>query len=524
MRQRWSPGDLLDLEFLLGRDQEMIDQSQGKDVAGRDRAIYLQIKDMCTESAMPEDSGCLLRLWLSRRRLAFVDNNQGSVLPGKLFQEVLRIAGWGLFLVALVTGWGLARSFLSYSGTTPINVSTYLGLFVGTQLLLLFSLLVSWLISRLAKRDSFPVTYALLRRILFQLTTKLLRIATTEGSTDLWLAGLTGRLRRQKKMYGVLLALPFFSRIQLAGVGFNIGVLTATLLTVIGKDIAFGWQSSLQLGAETVYHLVRVVGFPWSWIFPEGVAYPDPAQIKGSQIVLKDGLYHLVTGDLVSWWPFLCLCVAVYGLLPRVVLWLAGWFTARSLLGRLVFNTALQQQLLHRMRTPRLQVDPENRVESPTLPINNPPAPPGKTTSPVASGQVVALIPDEIFDECPDEEFAPLVQECLGLQLKNCLRVSGESGADRALLGQLTAEDSTEGPSFLLLQEAWQPPITEFLTFVRDLRGAVGEKTLISIVLIGKPSPDTIFTEVRQQDYAIWRQKVDALADPYLQCLRLSVS
>jgi len=73
----------------------------------------------------------------------------------------------------------------------------------------------------------------------------------------------------------------------------------------------------------------------------------------------------------------------------------------------------------------------------------------------------------------------------------------------------------------LLLQEAWQPPIEEFFFFLRRLRQLVGDKVLLSIVFIGKPGPETIFTVVGDQDYRIWRKKIDTLGDPYLQCIRL---
>ena len=35
-------------------------------------------------------------------------------------------------------------------------------------------------------------------------------------------------------------------------------------------------------------------------------------------MVLKEGIYHLTTPDLVSWWPFLLLAVCFYGFLPRI--------------------------------------------------------------------------------------------------------------------------------------------------------------------------------------------------------------
>ena len=98
------------------------------------------------------------------------------------------------------------------------------------------------------------------------------------------------------------------------GIGFNLGVLGATLSKVVFSDMAFAWQSTLQLSPELLAELVRWVALPWSWIVPQ--AYPTLSQIQGSQMVLKEGIAHLSSANLTAWWPFLCCSVAVYGLLP----------------------------------------------------------------------------------------------------------------------------------------------------------------------------------------------------------------
>ncbi len=520
MRQQWSSADLLDLEYFLSRDQELVGGAAEGRLAERDRAIYLQIKDSCQQNAPSIDRGSLLHQWLARRRLDFYQKNtDGVVLPGRLFQELIRISAWGLFLLALIAGWGMAQLLLRYSGTTPINVSTFLGLFVGTQFFLLFALLISCVVARIARHDPFPVTHTLLRKGIFLLIAKLGRLSGN-GNTHRLLTGLFSRLQQQRKVYGALLALPFFIRIQLAGTGFNLGVLAATLLTVVGKDVAFGWQSTLQPGAETVYRLVQLIALPWSWALPAGIAHPDLAQIEGSQMILKEGIYHLATGDLVSWWPFLCFAVAVYGLLPRICLLTTGWFVNRSLLDRLEFNTALQQQLLHRMLTPRLST--ESKKEAKTSPVvERVPEPEANDGPVVFCDQVLALIPDEIFDDCVGEEFSRLVRKRLGMQIKHCLRIQGEGNEEQKNLEFIGQNVLSGNASILLLQEAWQPPIEEFFSFVRELRSSVGEKVLLGILLIGKPTAETIFTEVREQDYSIWQQKLVMLGDPYLQCLQL---
>jgi hypothetical protein len=69
------------------------------------------------------------------------------------------------------------------------------------------------------------------------------------------------------------------------------------------------------------------------------------------------------------------------------------------------------------------------------------------------------------------------------------------------------------------LQEAWQPPIQEVLRFLRELRLHCDEETHIIVALVGKPDPDTLFTQVTDTDLHIWQQKIATLLDP---CLQLS--
>ena len=125
-----------------------------------------------------------------------------------------------------------------------------------------------------------------------------------------------GIIRSKGSTYGFLFFLPIFILTQLFAIGFNLGLLTTTLFKVITADIAFGWQSTLQLSSAAVHSLVQKIALPWSWLAAGDPAYPSLAQIEGSRIILKEGIYHLSTPDLVSWWPFLCFSVFFYGLLP----------------------------------------------------------------------------------------------------------------------------------------------------------------------------------------------------------------
>ena len=264
----------------------------------------------------------LIRKWLTMRRLQFCQDKRsgGRVLPGCLWQE-LSVLGRGFaVLLGVLAGAGAAGSLLLYSGTTPLNVSLFFGLFVLMQVLAvaLQSLFLLYRVLRGLSMESTSL-YVVLGRAMVRAMEGLRRrmYRRLSGQHRLDLAALIGGIQQRREL-AVLLLWPAFILMQLGGIGFNLGVLGTTLSKVVFSDMAFAWQSTLQLSPELVAELVRWIALPWSWIVPQ--AYPSLAQIQGSQMVLKVGIEHLATTDLVAWWPFLCCSVAVYGLLPRCLL------------------------------------------------------------------------------------------------------------------------------------------------------------------------------------------------------------
>ncbi|MEM7392870.1 MAG: DUF2868 domain-containing protein, partial [Verrucomicrobiota bacterium] len=67
-----------------------------------------------------------------------------------------------------------------------------------------------------------------------------------------------------------------------------------------------------------------------------------------------------------------------------------------------------------------------------------------------------------------------------------------------------------------ILQEAWMPPIQEFLEFLEQLRTRLAQRAPIHILLIGHPEGDTLFTPVTQLNHEVWVRALERLADPWL--------
>ena len=361
----WSLGDVVDLEYFVAMD----DDRNPADLARRDRDLF--VNRICAGGDSSAGTGTslhvpcgaqttdlpargLIHRWLQLRRETSVPS---PLLPGVLFQDTLSLLFRLAILAGGMTGFGLVGSFFTYTGARPLNVSWFLYL---TLLVPLVFLVMSAGGAGLALTGSSRFRFPRIQRLTafgFQGLARWLKkrtaLADTARGQREALAEALGIARARHQVYGTLFFWPLFMVAQLFALGFYAGVLGTTLARVFFSDVAFGWQSSLKVGPALVHQLVSLVSLPWSWLLPAGVAHPTLDQIMGSRIVLKDGMYHLATADLVSWWPFLCLCILFYGVFPRLVLLLAGMKLQRRALDRIPFDHAPCQALMRRMTLPR---------------------------------------------------------------------------------------------------------------------------------------------------------------------------
>lgn len=523
MKQPWTLADILDIEFFFNSDDALVEQGKSAAVDHRDRHIYLA-SNLDAPATSP-DNQLLANRWLAARRQDFLQ--QQAILPGQVWMEMTTLSAWLLFGISLLFGSALTASFLHYSGVTPVNVSGYFAFFILLQLVILL-LNLSLFGYRLVRRTGLnsSILYRLLAQALTKLFAALYHRARhgLDGKHRLDLDATLGSIRQGHQIYGTLFLWPIFLLLQLAGIGFNLGVLLTTLAKVALTDIAFGWQSTLPVSEVFLADLIRIIAQPWAWLLPEHLAYPSIEQIIGSKIVLKDGIWQLATADLAAWWPFLCCGVLVYGLLPRLLLFCVGRWQLSTRLKRLDFDSAHYRQLRRRMLTPSVQTAASHSI----APLNPSPSPATATPAQSALKQHtnrrgwLLLIPDELWDQCPTEKIAPYLHHIAPDEPLVSLRYGALDQSGQAFLEQLIAimnNDKLAG--IMLLQEAWQPPIRELTTLLRQLRQLTTPTTPLTLALTGRSQRGEIITAVPSADLQLWQKTVKTLADPYLEIFAL---
>lgn len=507
---KWEIQDLIDLEYFFQVDENEEEES----LIRRDRAIFLEIVP-AAKDPLPSRR-LLIKRWLEMRK----EERQKAVLPGTVFHETLTLFKWVVLVLGLFSGGGLALSLLQYQGIEPVNVSGYVAVLIILQVFLLFLLGSGFLLRRFSpffRRKTLFGTfwgvllYGLARRMA---ASGAQRLGEERRSR---LQATLGLLKSRRSIYGGLFFLPVFMLSQLFGLAFNLGALGATLSRILTSDLAFGWQTTLQAAPQVIHQLVRILALPWSWLAPEGTGFPTLAQIENSRIVLKEGIAHLATPDLVSWWPFLCLGIIFYGIFPRLALCLTTWIVRKIRLKKLQFSHATCDSLVRRMRTPLLETNHPRRDKGNGENSESDSSPDPAGFFKMEENIGIALMNEESAARTAQQDIAAVARAYFGMSIGDVLVIGGQLDQDQRVLEHLKCMNwQGKQSAVLIIQEAWQPPILETLGFFRQIRMALPEKGKIAVLLIGKPAPDTIFTPPTKINRKVWEEQLQALGDPYL--------
>ena len=126
------------------------------------------------------------------------------------------------------------------------------------------------------------------------------------------------------------------------------------------------------------------------------------------------------------------------------------------------------------------------------------------------------------IDDILEDEDRPRLEQMLkhlsGWRVAATATVGAGSAMTEEALGILERGDwQAPPPRVVLIEDGSQPPITESLRFLRELRAAAGARAQIMLALVGDPTDDDRLPPMRPFDYTDWQRKIDQMADPYLR-------
>ena len=257
-----------------------------------------------------------LRVWLDR---------VGRSGNGAAFVSALGVVAALLAAAAFLAGIGVV-SGLRDGAKGGIHVSLFLVGIIGGQWVLLLAAAGTWLVRR---RAAGGLGWA--RGAIARLARRFAGPAADGWWSHLMAEGGSGRRAMLWRVARIA---------QAAGVFFNLGVLAGLGGLVMIRHIGFFWETTTEVAMHSL--LERTCGLmavPWSGWWPEAV--PGPGVIEASRWLPGR---EPVPGP-AEWWRFLLMATLVWGLLPRLALWLAAWRGERAALADLDFQSRRHRAL-----------------------------------------------------------------------------------------------------------------------------------------------------------------------------------
>ena len=397
-----------------------------------------------------------LRVWLEE---------MGDVSAGRKFTSALAMVGGGLALFTFISGISATLGLLDRE-RGGINVTLFLAILLGGQWLVLMLAAVAWLMRRRAA-EGFSGVQAVAGKLARRLA---------GNQDDAWWNRLMdgGDAPRAAVLWRLA------RMAQAAGIFLNIGILCGLGGLVLVKHIGFFWETTTE-GAmfSLLQKLSEFLSLPWSAWWPGAV--PNPEDIMAAS--WQPG-HALPTGPAV-WWQFLLMATFVWGLLPRLALWILAWHAGRQALARLDFQGRSHRALWR-------EITGIDRVE---------------TDAPQLDGVLVL-----------DVGGSGLTEQALRPFLLRRLRVHPAAWQSTAVLDPGAEEDAARAlakapAGVVLLAEGWSLSPARMISLHGKIRSCAGPdapvKFLVANVGAGQ-SPAVVTDDERRE----WTRFVDSLRDP----------
>lgn len=463
----------------------------------------------------------LLRAWLAEAPSPALAARIRRIAPALRALSAL-VGSVGLFL-----GWLAASALLSLEvHEGRINIVASVAVLVLLPALTWLLSLLGWLVVRLRRAPGHRGTGHdlrlgdwLRRGVLGGL---LLRVLPQSVRQDVEV--VLGRVAAHGRLYSEVRQGQLLLWTQILGLGFGLGALLATLAFVVFTDLAFGWSTTLDVGAEPVHRIVRGMALPWAWLWP--AASPSLELVEATRFfrVVPEAHVHVVDPILYGgWWPFLVMAIATYAWLPRVATALAvsRWLSRAT--ATAMDLTPGVDRLLDRLRTPVVDgraplaevagagiegrgaplVDLAGwwraRAEEGGTPCLIRWAGAGRE---IANEESLSRLLQASSEESQLESRSP--QNRLPENPPEVCDAGGHQSLEAD--AELARACGRAGGAVLVFVRGYEPPLLDFLDFLDDLRAELGPERGIAVALLGG----------REAEIAAWRRRLAARGDARL--------
>jgi len=495
--------ELFDLEVQIMKDRE----SDPSELRRRDRKIGQQLE---SQKSKRRD---LFLAWLKRIQVS------GQPSPGQLFETGYRWLGRFWLLLGLLSGGGTAASVLSYDGSKPVNVVNFLAVIIGVQLIMIFFFLLNSLPKVIKKYiPGIGEFYNFIRELSYlfsRLMAKIFEHLPSSQLNKLW-ADLQ-RLKVRQKLYHSVEKWLAVSLTQRFGLAFNIGALATCLYLISFSDLAFAWNTTLDISSQAFHKAVRTIALPWSVLLPGDV--PSSELVEASRYFRLDSEYvnapvetNIPKAVIVGgWWSFLVLSLVCYGLIPRLLIFMTAKLKLKRALNKIPLPSADFESLYDRLTRPLFETRAFNQEQILTeITISS-----DSKSRLKLKGKKCTVIQWGDF-KIDENDLTNLIQQRFGWTVEQQMS-AGSLDYDQSNLTTIKLiESQKDTDPILLLVESWEAPDASITYFLNQLRQATAVDRIMVIGLLNKNAQQE-WKPPLMLEYQIWKNKIVELADPYLR-------
>jgi hypothetical protein len=410
--------------------------------------------------------------------------------PGERFAGALTLLTGGLVALGVLLGTGAAQYALSYDGTHPVNVVTFLSLLILPQIGLLALIALNLAVRSVAVRRATERSLGLAHEALLAVVRSRSGEAKPAAHAGVDLQALYRPAEAWRVFWGM----------QLFGVAFNVAAAVTALGLVSFTDLAFSWSTTLQVDAAEAHRYASALGKP----FPRLV--PSLEVVEATRYYRLEGRYAggvatraVDLAATAAWWPYLAACLLAYGLLPRLVLALLGYVLYRRRLTRAPLEEAYEVDRLLRGLAARGSGGQRSGSQEVAA------LRPAKDASPRSPGVAI------IWRDAPwsEEAACDFVAACTGAPPVAVVR-SGADFEGRETAGRLPAA----GPIYILV-DSFETLQKALIRFVRGLRESVARQRQI-VLLPTEERSGRLAPPAGAAQRAYWRGAAQSLGDAFL--------
>ncbi len=488
--------EIINMEYQLYRDAE----SGMADVQERDRKIGMNF------TGPIEDRAAIFRFWLKN----LMDK---QVFPGSWFDSTLTFLRYLIFFFFLISGGFTCAGILAYDGSQPVNIVNFIAVFAGLNILLYLLFILNLLPGGYRKRipligDFYRLAGFLLRRIIMTTGKRLYKNRT---KSIRFVSGIFYRIESRHIIYQNIERWLLFSITQLGGFAFSLGALISCIYLITFSDLAFAWNTTLDVSPQFFHRVIKIISAPWS-LFDADII-PSLSLIESTRYFRLDGAYSGPQGNALTaggWWPFLLCIISFYGLIPRAILIMVSNLKLHLLTKKAPRLSAEMDALYRRLTSPMyLSQSVDNNSNVKKREREDQTVFDSKT---IDAQSCMVIVWGEA--EMDDAEIKRIIGLQFGWGINDLVHAGGfDNNQDNEILNGF--EKGTQTEPILFIAESWEAPGRAVEYFLKHLRAKIEKERRIILGLINIDHEKRLIAPALA-DWQNWQETVIRLNDPFI--------